>query len=153
MIRTKRRFEHIATINGIDLYDDYAHHPREIQATLQAAKAKFPGRKLIAIFQPHTYSRTKALFSDFAKSFSAADEVLILPIYASAREAPDPTVDSSQLVEAITKTSHPSAHFVASTPDLIEYLKAKVQAHEVIFTIGAGDIYLTHEPIIAAVSA
>ncbi len=150
---TKRRFEKIGEAKNILLYDDYAHHPREIQTTLQAAKAKFPGHKLTAIFQPHTYSRTKALFADFARSFTAANEVLVLPIYASARETADPTVSSSQLVEAIAKTGHPSAHFVASVTDLVKYLKANLQSGQVIFTLGAGDIYLTHGLIIAALSA
>ena len=144
---TKRRFEHIATINGIDLYDDYAHHPREIQATLTAAKAKFPHHQLIVIFQPHTYSRTKALFSEFTSSFTAADKIIFLPIYASARESPDPTVSSQKLAQAT-----PNGFLASTQEDLLQYLKAQVNPPAVIFTLGAGDIFLLHDQIIAAVS-
>jgi len=145
---TTRRFEKIADLNGILVYDDYAHHPREIQATLQAAKAKFPGRKLIAIFQPHTYSRTKALLTEFSHSFAAADQVIFLPIYASAREISDPAV-SSQTLAAMT----PRGVFAANPKDLLQYLKLNLSPPAVIFTLGAGDIYLLHDQIIAAISA
>ena len=145
---TTRRSEQIADLNGILVYDDYAHHPREIQATLQAAKAKFPGRKLIAIFQPHTYSRTKALLTEFSHSFAAADQVIFLPIYASAREISDPAV-SSQTLAAMT----PRGVFAANPKDLLQYLKLNLSSPAVIFTLGAGDIYLLHDQIIAAISA
>jgi len=83
---TKRRFEYINTVKGIDLYDDYAHHPIEIKALLKAAKDWLPGKRIIAIFQSHTYSRTKVLLNDFAKSFHHAHQVIINHIFASARE-------------------------------------------------------------------
>jgi len=96
---TKRRFEKISQIKSTLLYDDYAHHPLEIKATLKAAKGFFFGKKIIAIFQPHTYSRTKALFTDFTKSFEDADLAIITDIYASAREKEDPHVSSQKLVK------------------------------------------------------
>ena len=144
---TKRRFEPIANLNDVLIYDDYAHHPREIQATLAAARAKFPRHQLIAIFQPHTYSRTQALFPEFTSSFTAADKVIFLPIYASARESPDPAISSQKLAQATPNS------FLASTPeDLLQYLKTQINPPAVIFTLGAGDIFLLHDQIIAAVS-
>jgi len=81
-----RRFERIGLVNDILVYDDYAHHPSEIKAVLKAAKEWFKASRIIAIFQPHTYSRTKVLLNDFTKSFEDADKVIITKIYPSARE-------------------------------------------------------------------
>lgn len=145
---TKRRFEKISEAKNILLYDDYAHHPTQIQATLTAAKAQFPDYQLIAIFQPHTYSRTKALLAEFSHSFAAADQVIFLPIYASARETPDPAV-SSQALAAMT----PRAVSAANPEDLLQYLTAHLSPPAVIFTLGAGDIFLLHDQIITAISA
>ncbi len=144
---TQRRFEAIAKINQVYLYDDYAHHPRQLKATLQAAKSYFPGHQLIAIFQPHTYSRTRALVNEFAKSFEFADQVIFLPIYASARETPDPTI-SSQILAHTTAQFHPRSYFL--TPqDLGDFLLHHLNPPTVIFTLGAGDIYLLHRELIS----
>lgn len=138
---TMRRFEIIGkTKSGATIVDDYAHHPSEIQATLKAAKEWLPGKKIIAIFQPHTFSRTKALFADFANSFTDANEAIILPIYASAREAFDPEVSSQQLVEAMQKR-HPKAIYLETEASLIKYL-GQINENDVILTLGAGDIFL-----------
>lgn len=145
---TKRRFEKIGEAKNILLYDDYAHHPREIQTVLAAAKNNWPDRQLIAIFQPHTYSRTKALFIEFSRSFTVADEVIFLPIYASARETPDPAVSSLKLAQAT-----PGSFFAPTAPDLLQYLAAHLSPPAVIFTLGAGDIFLLHDQIITAISA
>lgn len=145
---TKRRFERIAAAGDVLLYDDYAHHPREIQAALAAAKNNWPDRQLIAIFQPHTYSRTKALFIEFSRSFTVANEVIFLPIYASARETPDPAVSSLKLAQAT-----PGSFFAPTAPDLLQYLTAHLSPPAVIFTLGAGDIFLLHDQIITAISA
>lgn len=145
---TKRRFEKIGEAKNILLYDDYAHHPREIQAALAAAKNNWPDRQLIVIFQPHTYSRTKALFIEFSRSFTVANEVIFLPIYASARETPDPAVSSLKLAQAT-----PGSFFAPTAPDLLQYLAAHLSPPAVIFTLGAGDIFLLHDQIITAISA
>ena len=146
---THRRFEKIAAItDNLLLYDDYAHHPKEISATLQAAKAYFPGHQIVAIFQPHTYSRTQALFSEFASSFTAADKVVFLPIYASARETPDPAISSLKLSQAT-----PGSAFAPDTPNLLQYLKANLTPPAVIFTLGAGDIFLLHDQIITSLTS
>lgn len=145
---TKRRFEPITTAGDVLLYDDYAHHPREIQTVLTAAKLNWPDHQLIAIFQPHTYSRTKALFTDFSLSFAAADQVIFLPIYASARETQDATVSSQTLAQAT-----PHGFFAPTPEDLLQYLKFNLFPPAVIFTLGAGDVFLLHDQIIATLSA
>lgn len=139
-IGTKRRFEKIAEKNGKLLYDDYAHHPVEIAVTLKAAKGWFPNRRLIAIFQPHTYSRTQALLEEFSMSFNHADEVVICGIYASAREIPSRTVTSSLLVDKIRV--HQKQVVLAQTrSSVLEYIVTQTRPNDLIITMGAGDIY------------
>lgn len=143
---TMRRFELIGhTKNGTTIIDDYAHHPSEIKATLTAAKDWFPGRHLTAVFQPHTYSRTKALAKDFAQSFAKADQVLFLPIYASAREAFDPAITSDKLASD-TARHHPQVHSLKNPEAVLQFLEASSLPGSVIITLGAGDIYtLAHQ--------
>jgi UDP-N-acetylmuramate--alanine ligase len=99
----KRRFEKIAEKNGIDIFDDYAHHPHELEAVISGAKAKFPHRKLIVLFQPHTFSRTEMLKEEFVTALSLADTSIIIPIFASAREEKSETsITSKDLGELAT---------------------------------------------------
>ncbi|MFH0863638.1 MAG: UDP-N-acetylmuramate--L-alanine ligase [Candidatus Gottesmanbacteria bacterium] len=140
---TMRRFEKIKELNGAIFYDDYAHHPDQIKNTLQAARSWYPDKKIICIFQPHTYSRTKALFSEFARSFSDADEVIITDIYSSAREKPDPTV-SSQLLSVEVGKYHPKVRYIAGIDKIANYLQTYLQTGNIIITMGAGDIYKLH---------
>ncbi|HUV46889.1 MAG TPA: UDP-N-acetylmuramate--L-alanine ligase [Candidatus Bathyarchaeia archaeon] len=143
----KRRFEFIKKFNGIQLFDDYAHHPAQIQATLKAAKERFTRKRLIVVFQPHTYSRTKALLTDFAKSFTDADLVIITDIYASAREKYDPQISGRILVEAI-RHYQPNVSFKKGEKEVSEFLKQVAKPQDVIFTLGAGDVFLWHQKII-----
>lgn len=144
---SKRRFELIKKINSVMLFDDYAHHPSEIRATLRAAKEKFDNKRIIAIFQPHTYSRTKALFSDFAKSFSMANLVIFVPIYASAREVSNLGMSSLKLANE-TKKFHQHVIFAPNKKLLIKELGKNIKANDIIFTLGAGDIFHWHQTII-----
>lgn len=145
---TKRRFEKIADINGIALYDDYAHHPSEITATLQAAKEWFRQRRIIVIFQPHTFSRTKILLNEFAKSLSFTNNLsIITDIFPSAREKRDNSINAQVLTNEISKYKNQVKYF-PKKEDIIEYLAKNVKRNDVIFTIGAGDIYLWHNDII-----
>jgi len=133
---TWRRFEFKGEIAGGALvYDDYAHHPTEITATLRAARDKFPARRLIVVFQPHLYSRTKLLLTDFAKSLQLADQVLLAPIYA-AREAPDPTISSEILAAAIGPKDKSFDHF----NEIVDYLKNNLTPNDLVLTVGAGNI-------------
>lgn len=134
----KRRFEFKKDIiKDVPLYDDYAHHPTEIKATLAAAKQKEHNR-IIAIFQPHTYSRTKSLLDDFATAFFDADLVILSDIYA-AREKNDGTISSKDLVDKLKK-NNVNALYIPQFKDIADYIKANVKTHDIVLTIGAGDI-------------
>lgn len=134
----KRRFEYKKTLgNNILVYDDYAHHPTEIKATLSAAKQKEHNR-IIAVFQPHTFSRTKDLLNDFATSFSDADIVILPDIYA-AREIDDGTISSKDVVDLLKKNKV-NAHYIPTFEEINKYLKEIMQDNDIILTIGAGSI-------------
>lgn len=149
---TKRRFEFVCKAKGIIFFDDYAHHPLQIEETLKAAKAWFKNKRIIAIFQPHTYSRTKALFSDFQKSFSSASKVYLVPIYASAREKKDVSVSSKKLAWAIKKTNTNTV-YVKNKNQLIKKLKKDLKPGDVVFTLGAGDIFTWNASIAKAIES
>ena len=134
----KRRFEYKKSIGkNVLVYDDYAHHPTEIKATLSAAKQKEHNR-IISIFQPHTFTRTKELFDDFASCFNNADIAIITDIYA-AREIDDGTINSQMLVDKI-KQNGTNAIYISSFEDIAKYLKENIQENDIILTIGAGNI-------------
>mgnify|MGYP005856077795 CR=1 FL=1 len=135
---TWRRFEYKGEVNGAMVYDDYAHHPTEIKAALAGARELYPDRRILAIFQPHTYSRTKALFADFAKAFSDADEVIVAPIYA-AREESDETVSVRELAVKMLEYT-PRAQFIEKFADIVSTVKAKAGASDVVIVLGAGPI-------------
>ena len=141
----ERRFEYRGVINGAKVFDDYAHHPTEIKATIESAK-KIPHNKIYVIFQPHTYSRTKALFKEFSETFTEADSALILDIYAS-RESLDPTITSQMLVDEINNSSaNANALYMSSFEDAISYIKDNVHEGDVVLTIGAGSVTkISHE--------
>lgn len=148
---SKRRFELIADVGGVKIYDDYAHHPDEISGLTQAVKSKFPDSKIKFIFQPHTFSRTKALLSEFARSLIAVDEAIIYPIFPSAREVVDSTVSSQILADEINKIGG-NAKYFANGEKLIEYVCRTVSQNEVIFTVGAGNLYELHQQLIGCLS-
>lgn len=139
---SKRRLEFVGDlVSGAKLYDDYAHHPTEIKTTLRALRSQYPNKKLIVIFQPHTYSRTKKLFEEFISSFKDVDAVILTDIYSSLREAPDSTVSSAILYDKI-KTQYKDVRYLASLSDVVEYINEKrFRSDVVIVTMGAGDVY------------
>jgi UDP-N-acetylmuramate--alanine ligase len=141
---SKRRFEKIAENRDILYYDDYAHHPSEINQTLMAAKEWLPLFRLTVVFQPHTYTRTKMLLDEFSVSFNHADEVIITDIYG-ARESNDPSISGYTLAEAIKK-HHDNVKYIPQS-DLVNHINANKQPYDAIFTMGAGDIYLIHKDI------
>jgi len=130
-----RRFEIKGQVDGVVVIDDYAHHPTEIQATLRAARERFPERRLWAVWQPHTYSRTKELLEGFAASFGDADRVVVLPIYP-ARETDTLGVSAADVVDAM---DHPDARVVGSMKEAVDWLRTAVQPDDVVLTLGAGD--------------
>ncbi len=138
---TWRRFELIGRHrSGALIYDDYAHHPTEILATLTGARELFPRRRLIVVFQPHLYTRTKLLLNDFAKSFPAADEIIVLPIYA-AREKRDPTISGKVLTKALVAAGAP-AKYLNDFNLAKKYLDQKLKRGDVLLTLGAGDVFV-----------
>lgn len=141
----KRRFEMKGKCNGATVYDDYAHHPSEIKAVLSAAKEKKSNR-LVCVFQPHTYTRTKALLNEFSNAFYDADDVIITDIYA-AREKDTGEISSKDLVDMIKNTSK-NATYMKNFNEIQEYLKEKLQAGDLFLTIGAGDVYKIGEEIV-----
>lgn len=130
-----RRFEHKGIFDGIDVVDDYAHHPDEIAATVHAARERFPIRRVIVAFQPHTYSRTKLLLEEFGISLSLADEVVLLEIYPSG-EKDEFGVHSSDLFARLTTPAHQVAGPIEAAAKLAEIARAG----DVVLTLGAGDI-------------
>ena len=146
---TKRRFEKIDEVNEIALFDDYAHHPTEIAVTLKAARDWFPKKRIICIFQPHTFSRTKALFDEFARCFKDANVVIIVDIYSSAREKDDLGINSKMLVSEI-KRHHNNVHYLGKKEQVIDWLSHQVLAGDIIFTMGAGNIFSWHREILQA---
>lgn len=137
----KRRFEYKGDHNSIVQYDDYAHHPSEIKATLSVAKAK-TNRNVICVFQPHTYSRTKTLLKEFTTAFVDADTVIVTDIYA-AREKDDGSINSKTLVECINEQSH-NAKYIKDFNEIANYIKQIEQPNDLVITIGAGDIFKLH---------
>jgi UDP-N-acetylmuramate--alanine ligase len=139
-----RRFEIKGVANGVTVVDDYAHHPTEIQATLAAARSNYPGRQIWAIWQPHTYSRTKTLIDAFAAAFGDADHVLVTPIYA-ARETDDLGVSSADVVGLM---DHADVRLVEGLDYAVAALESGVQLGDVVLTLGAGDGYVIGEKLL-----
>ncbi len=135
----ERRFQIKGTIGeDVLVVDDYAHHPVEIRATLAAAKEGW-GRRTVVVFQPHRYSRVRALMADFATAFYQADYLVITDIYA-AGESPLPGVDAEQLAERVRRHGHRQVHYVPSLEEAAEQVKAVLQPHDMVLTLGAGNV-------------
>ncbi|SHJ41305.1 UDP-N-acetylmuramate--L-alanine ligase [Hespellia stercorisuis] len=134
---TDRRFEYKGMMEGVTIVDDYAHHPTEITATLKAAK-HYPHKKLWCVFQPHTYTRTKAFFHEFADALSHADHVILADIYA-ARETDTLGISSSDLAKAIRDLGADATYF-PNFAEIENYLKENCSSGDLLITMGAGDV-------------
>jgi UDP-N-acetylmuramate--alanine ligase len=136
-----RRMEIVAsTDNNILIIDDYAHHPTEIKVTLSALRSSWQNRRIIAIFQPHRYSRTKLLAEKFGKAFFDADYVIINDIY-SANESPISGISGETIFREIKKTNHKQIKYLPSKDNILNYLHEIIQPGDIIITMGAGDIW------------
>jgi UDP-N-acetylmuramate--alanine ligase len=163
---TWRRFEYKGkTDSGALVYDDYAHNPQKVKAALQGARELYPDKKIVVVFQPHLFSRTKLLLNEFAKSFNDADEVILTPIFP-AREVFDSTISSEILAERIRETpliplvrgkaespslTREGLGRVSSFPDfdsIISYLKISLKKDDVLITMGAGEQYKIGEAMV-----
>jgi UDP-N-acetylmuramate--alanine ligase len=132
----RRRFELVGEAASVTVMDDYAHHPTEVRATLAAARERFPGRRLVCLFQPHTYSRTAYLLKGFRTCFEGCDALLIASTYA-AREEPSAGIDAAGLAREI---SAPRARYAGSVADAAQAVADVLAPGDVFFTIGAGDV-------------
>ncbi len=138
-----RRLEHHASVNGNEVYDDYAHHPTEIAATIEALKKKHPSHKIVVFFQPHTYTRTKAFKDEFIMSLSKADRVGILPIFASAREITDNNISTEELIREAKIRGITYFDIINTDADWKKIIHEVTASNKkgVFVTMGAGDIY------------
>lgn len=143
---TKRRLEKRGKLGETLLFDDYAHHPEEIRATLSTLREVFPNKRIIAAFHPHTFSRTKALLEGFARMLDIASEVIILDIYGSAREEQG-GVSSQDLVDEINQGIQKKAYNLKDIEELAKFIKENLTEDEVFITLGAGDIYKVYDII------
>jgi UDP-N-acetylmuramate--alanine ligase len=142
---TGRRFEVRGEKKGVTVIDDYAHHPTEIRATLAASRARYPKRRLWAVWQPHTYSRTKTLFYEFTRAFSDADQVLVTEIFA-AREARQ----DFSAAEVVSSMTHPAVRFTGGLEDTTRYLLKHLHSGDVLLVLSAGDADLVSTNVLAA---
>jgi UDP-N-acetylmuramate--alanine ligase len=120
----------------VTVIDDYAHHPTEIRATLAAARSRYPGQAIWAVWQPHTYSRTRLLAGQFAAAFVDADHVLVLAIYAAREPAP---ADGFSAGQVLAEMKHPDARYIPGIPQAQEYLLSHLQPGSVVLVLSAGD--------------
>lgn len=135
----ERRFQRLGSERGVEVVDDYAHHPTEVQATIAAARHAFPDRRLVLLFQPHLYSRTRDLQAEFATALSAADVLLLCDIYG-AREKPEPEVTSALIGDRITNGV---LRWTGPREEAAAVAQGMVQEGDVVLTMGAGDITRT----------
>ena len=136
-----RRMQFKGTYNGADVYDDYAHHPDELRATIEAVRTMKYDRIVVA-FQPHTYTRTKALFDEFVRELSAADHLVLAEIYA-ARERNTVGISSKDLQALI-----PGSVYCKDLPQVTDYLRSIAKPGDIILTVGAGDIFRAGEALL-----
>jgi UDP-N-acetylmuramate--alanine ligase len=134
-----RRWEKKGEINGVAVYDDYAHHPTECRATLSGVKSGWR-RRVVCVFQPHLYSRTRDFYEDFGKSFLLSDVLIVTDIYA-AREEPIQGVSGELIVNAAIQFGHKDAHYVSDKKQIPAFLQSIVKNGDIVITMGAGDIW------------
>ncbi len=134
-----RRFDIQGESKGIMIVDDYAHHPTEIRATLDAA-CKGWDRRIVAVFQPHTYTRTREFYKEFAQAFDEADVLVITDVYA-AREKPIEGISGELIAQQAQSYGHKNVHYIPDFDDIIEFLKSELKAGDMLITIGAGNVF------------
>jgi UDP-N-acetylmuramate--alanine ligase len=134
-----RRFERKGERDGVLVYDDYAHHPTEVAATLAAARQVYPDRRLVALFQPHLYTRTRDFAALFGAAFLGADVLLVAPVYGS-RETPIPGVTGALVADAATVRGHRESRFLETREEVLPALEATLVPGDLLITMGAGDV-------------
>ena len=143
----QRRLEIKGESKGIVVIDDYGHHPAEIKVTLEAVREGWPGKRIVAVFQPHRYSRAQALFDDFTRSFYQSDLVVVLPIYSAGEEKIE-GVTGHALFEGIRRHGHRNVIYVEDFQAAVLYLKEVLVSGDILLTLGAGDVWKLGEMIL-----
>ncbi|MBI3592679.1 MAG: UDP-N-acetylmuramate--L-alanine ligase, partial [Nitrospirae bacterium] len=142
-----RRFEFKGESRGIRVFDDYGHHPSEITATLKAARECFSRNRLMVLFQPHRYTRTKDLMNEFAVSFSDADKLFLMDIYP-AGEKPVEGIHTERLLKEIERSGFKNISYISDRREMVEKIMSEMQPGDVLITLGAGDVYKMGEEIV-----
>jgi UDP-N-acetylmuramate--alanine ligase len=135
----KRRFEIVGQVKGVTVIDDYAHHPTKIKKTLAAARTKYPRNKLYCVFEPHTYSRTKTLLTDYAQAFDQADEVIVAELMPSREANQRPIITSREVVAAIKKYK-PKVQLLPHPEEILAYLRSRVVKGDVVMIMSVGGL-------------
>lgn len=148
----QRRFTVRGEVDGVVVVDDYGHHPVEIEATLQAAEAAFPSKRLVAVFQPHRYSRVRDLWDEFCSAFNRATEVVVCPVYA-AGESPLEGVDHHAIGKAMRDRGHRGVVVVDGLDQAVEHLTGHAAADAVVVTLGAGNVNAVCDSLLARLDA
>jgi len=146
-----RRLEIKGEVDDMTIVDDYGHHPSEIQTTLAAIRTSWPGRRIVVVFQPHRYTRTRALFDEFARSFYQSDVLIVLPIYAASEE-PIAGVTGKSLYEEIRRHGHKDARYAMNKKGAVRFLLDTVARGDLVLTLGAGDVYRVGEMMVERLS-
>lgn len=142
-----RRFEIKGTFNDIMIVDDYAHHPTEIDATLRGARTGWPRRRIIAVFQPHLYSRTRDFYREFARAFFQVDVLVVTDVYP-AREEPIPGVNGQLIADTALELGHREVHYIADKSQLADFVAGLAQPGDMVITIGAGNIWKVADELV-----
>ena len=145
----QRRLEIKGETGGVTVIDDYGHHPTEVKTTLQALKECWPDRRKVVVFQPHRYTRTRALFDEFTRAFYQSDVLLVMPIYA-ASEKPIAGVAAEALCEGIQAHGHKDVHCVKGPEEAVRRLGKILAPGDILLTLGAGDVWKVGEQVLAA---
>jgi UDP-N-acetylmuramate--alanine ligase len=146
----ERRMQRRGEAGGVVVYDDYGHHPTELEVTLRAARLLIGvGGRVIAVFQPHRYSRTRSLMSEFGGCFGAADHLVVTGIY-SANEPPMEGVSGARIVERVSECGHPSVQYVPAMSRIVPHLVSVARPGDVILLLGAGDVWKLHCELLEA---
>ncbi len=144
-----RRFQRIGEVEGVLVIDDYAHHPTEIAAALQAARAMHPDRRLVAVFQPHLFSRTRDFARTFGESLAVADAIVVTDVFP-AREAPIPGVSGQTVVDAVRAAGSTDVTYVPDLAEVVTVLRSRLREGDVVLTLGAGSIEVVGPELITA---
>ncbi len=146
----KRRFELIGERSGVTIFDDYAHHPTEIKATLAAARTRFPDKTIWAVFEPHTFSRTQTVLPELVESFGDADKVLISEIYSAREQGSTATIHGNQVVEGIKK-HHSDVRLVNNKNEALEILKSELKPGDVVIIMSVGSFNTLAKKLIESI--